>query len=106
MVNLFKSLVRSIITYGSFVLLTANKKIWKHIQINQNKALTTALGLPVYTSTKYIHHSANTPKIKNYATFLLQQSITRANNYNDTISKNIYYIFWPLSIPIKLILLP
>jgi hypothetical protein len=98
MINLFKSLVRSIITYGSSVLLTADEKIWKRIQIVQNKALRAALGLPIYTSTKYIHNSTNISEIKNYATYLLQQSITRANNYNDTISKeNLLHILTNLN---------
>jgi hypothetical protein len=86
MINLFKSLVRSIITYGSSVLLTADEKIWKRIQIIQNKALRAALGLPAYTSTEYIHNTTNISTIKKYSTFLLQQAIARAKNYNDTIS--------------------
>jgi hypothetical protein len=80
MINLFKSLVRSIITYGSSVLLTADEKIWKRIQIIQNKALRAALGLPVYTSTEYIHNTTNISTIKKYSIFLLQQAIARATN--------------------------
>jgi hypothetical protein len=93
MINLFKSLVRSIITYGSSVILTADEKIWKRLQIIQNKALRAALGLPAYTSTEYIHNTSNISKIKKYSTFLLQQAIARAKNYNDTIlTENLSHI--------------
>jgi hypothetical protein len=87
MINLFKSLVRSIITYGSSILLTADGKIWKRIQIMQNKALRAALGFPAYTSTEYIHNSTNIPTIRKYSTSLLHQSIARAQNYHDNTSK-------------------
>ncbi|CAF4249483.1 unnamed protein product [Rotaria sp. Silwood2] len=93
MINLYNSLVRSIITYGSSILLRADDKIWNRIQIIQNKGLRASLGLPAYTSTDYIHNSTNVPRIKNYATFLLQRSITRAENCNDNTSReNLTYI--------------
>ncbi|CAF1070858.1 unnamed protein product [Rotaria magnacalcarata] len=49
MLNLFKSLVRTIITYGSHTLLTANDNVWERLQITQNKALRAVLGVPFYT---------------------------------------------------------
>ena len=81
MSNLYKSLVRSVIAYGSSVLLTAEDSIWQRLQIVQNKALRAALGVPMYTSTEYIHKKANVVKIKTYATTKLQQSIQRAVRY-------------------------
>jgi hypothetical protein len=87
MTNLYKSLVRSIITYGSSILLTADEAIWNRLQIAQNKALRAALGFPSYTSTEYIHMKTNIPRIKIYAMSLLKQSIERAEKYNDTITK-------------------
>jgi hypothetical protein len=87
MLILYKSLARSIISYGSLVLLTANKRIWKRLHILQNKALKATLGLPIYTSTKYVHKIGNIPEIKMHSTTVLQQSITRARVYNDKISE-------------------
>ncbi|CAF1684172.1 unnamed protein product, partial [Adineta ricciae] len=49
MINIFKSIVRTIIIYGYPVLLTADQHIWNRLQIMQNKALRAALGLPIYT---------------------------------------------------------
>lgn len=62
MVDLYKSLLRTAITYGYPVLLTADNKLWDRIQIIQNKALRAALGLPHYKSVDYIHRIANIPK--------------------------------------------
>jgi hypothetical protein len=87
MTNLYKSLIRSIIIYGSAILLRADGKIWSRIQIIQNKGLRASLGVPAYTSTDYIHISTNVPRIKKYATFLLQKAIARAENCNDNTSK-------------------
>ncbi|CAF3317383.1 unnamed protein product [Rotaria socialis] len=87
MLILYKSLVRSIIAYGSPILLTANQKIWTRLQIIQNKALKATLGLPIYTSTEYIHKIGNIPEIKTYSTTLLQKAITRARINNDKISE-------------------
>ncbi|CAF3555825.1 unnamed protein product [Rotaria socialis] len=55
MINLYKSLIRTVITYDYPVLLSADNKIWDRIQIVQNKALRVALGLPHYTSVDSIH---------------------------------------------------
>ncbi|CAF3313020.1 unnamed protein product [Rotaria sp. Silwood2] len=55
MLTLYKSLVRSVIAYGSIILLTAKENIWKRLQTIQNKALKATLGFPIYTSTKYVH---------------------------------------------------
>ena len=84
MINIFKSLVRTIIVYGYPVLLTANQKVWDRLQIIQNKALRAALGLPVYTSVEYIHTISNVPKIKDYALELLRKAIQRATTNNDS----------------------
>jgi hypothetical protein len=55
MINIFKSIVRTVIIYGYPVLLTADQKIWDRMQIMQNKTLRAALGLPIYTLTlKYM----------------------------------------------------
>jgi len=83
MLNIFKSIARTIIIYGYPVLLTANDKIWDRLQIIQNKALRAALGLPIYTSVDYIHRITNIPKIKDYAITLLQKSIQTATSNND-----------------------
>ena len=84
MINIFKAIARTIMTYGSPVLLTASDKVWECLQIIQNKALRATLGLPIYTSVNYIHHKSSIPKIKEYAITLLKQSIqtTTANNDN------------------------
>jgi hypothetical protein len=85
MINIFKSIVRTVMIYGHPVLLTANDKFWKRLQIIQNKAIRAALNLPHYTSTKYIHQLTNVPKVKEYATSRLQQMINTAINNNDVI---------------------
>jgi len=88
MINIFKSIVRTIIIYGYPVLLTADQNVWKRMQIMQNKALRAALGLPIYTSVDYIHKISNIPKIKDYAKGLLQKSIQTASSNNDLTLKN------------------
>ncbi len=83
MINIFKSIVRTIIIYGYPVPLTANQKVWNRMQIIQNKALRAALGLSIYTSVDYTHKISYVPKIKDYATTLLQQCIQTATSNND-----------------------
>jgi hypothetical protein len=80
MLNVYKSIVRTIITYGFPALLTANDKIWERMQIIQNKGIRAALNLPLYTSVAYIHKISNIPKIKQYATTLLKAAITKAQS--------------------------
>ncbi|CAF1340714.1 unnamed protein product [Adineta ricciae] len=46
MINVFKSIVRTVIIYGYPVLPTADQKIWDRLQIMQNKAIRAALGYP------------------------------------------------------------
>lgn len=87
MMNIFKSIVRTVMIYGNAVLLTASNKIWKGLQIIHNKAILAALDLPHYTSTTYTHNSTKLPKIKDYATSLLQKSIHVAINNNDIIHR-------------------
>ena len=93
MINIFKAIARPVITYGYPVLLTANDKVWERLQIVQNKALRAALGLPIYTSVEYIHRTSNIPKVKEFATSLLQKSITTAKANNDkTLSQHLQEI--------------
>ncbi|CAF1617570.1 unnamed protein product [Adineta ricciae] len=47
MMNVFKSVIRTVIIYGYPVLLTADQKIWDRLQIMQNKAIRAALDLPI-----------------------------------------------------------
>ncbi|CAF1474865.1 unnamed protein product [Adineta ricciae] len=75
MIDIFKAIARPVMTYGYPVILTANDKVWDRLQIIQNKALRATLGLPIYTSVEYIHRITKIPKVKAYATSLLQQSI-------------------------------
>ena len=80
MINIFKSIVRTNIIYGHPILLTANDKVWKRLQIMQNKALRAALGLPTYTSVEYIHKISNIPKIKQYTTTLTKAKSNNQKN--------------------------
>jgi len=89
MINIFKSIARTIIIYGFPILLTADKKVWERLQIIQNKAIRAALGLPIYTSVDYIHKITNIPKIKEYAVTLLQRSIQTATYNNDNTFKSL-----------------
>ncbi|CAF1155484.1 unnamed protein product [Adineta ricciae] len=88
MINVFKSIVRTIIIYDYPVRLTADQRIWNRLQIMQNKALRAALGLHIYTSTTYIHQISNVPKIDVYATGLLPKAIQTATIKNDTTLRN------------------
>ena len=93
MINIYKSLVRTIIVYGFPVLSTADQKVWDRLQICQNKAIRAALGLPIYTSTKYIHTISQLPKIKEYAVEILQKAIQTAMTNNDiTLSRQLQLI--------------
>jgi hypothetical protein len=88
MINIFKSIVRTVIIYGYPVILTADQKVWDRLQIVQNKALRAALGLPIYTSVDYIHKISYVPRIRNHAISLLHKSIETAAANNDTTLKN------------------
>lgn len=88
MINIYKSLIRTIIIYGYPALLTADKKVWDRLQVIQNKALRAALGVPIYTSVEYIHKISNIPKIHDYALELIKQAIQRATNNNDKTLKD------------------
>ncbi|CAF1564406.1 unnamed protein product [Rotaria magnacalcarata] len=85
MINLYKSLVRTVIIFGYPVLLSADNKIWDRIQIIQNKALRVALDLPHYTFVDYIHRIANIPRIKDYAINLLERASSSASSNNEMI---------------------
>ena len=89
MINLYKSLVRTVLTYGFPILMTANEKVWKRLQITQNKAIRAALGMPSYVSVDYIHHQTNIPLIKQYSKDLLQRAISRSQQYEDKISEQL-----------------
>ncbi|CAF1527231.1 unnamed protein product [Adineta ricciae] len=88
MINIYKSIVRTVIIYGYPILLTADQKIWDRLQIMQNKALRAAFGLPIYTSVKYIHNISNISKIKGYAIGLLKRAIRKASTDNDSTLRN------------------
>ncbi|CAF3388564.1 unnamed protein product [Rotaria sp. Silwood2] len=88
MLNIFKAIARTILIYGYPILLTANDKIWERLQIIQNKSISAALGLPIYTSVEYIHKISNMPKIKEYAVTLLQRYIQTATSNNDNELKH------------------
>jgi len=88
MINIFKSIARTMIVYCYPVLLTAKQTAWDRLQILQNKAIRAALGLPMYTSVDYIHKISNVPRIKDYAISLLHKSIQTAATNNDITLKN------------------
>ncbi|CAF1276599.1 unnamed protein product [Rotaria magnacalcarata] len=87
MIIIFKSIARTIIIYSYPLLLTADENVWNRIQIIQNKALRAALGLRIHTSVDYIHKISNIPKIKDFATTLLKQTIQTATENKDVTSK-------------------
>lgn len=87
MINIYKSIIRTVIIYGYPVLLTANDKIWERLQIIQNRAIRAALNLPIYTSVEYIHQISKLPKIKDYAISLLTKSIGTTTQNNDVTLK-------------------
>ncbi|CAF1499505.1 unnamed protein product [Adineta ricciae] len=80
MINIFKAIARSVMTYGYPVLLTANEKVWDRLQIIQNKALRATLGLSIDTSVEYVHRISKIPTIKEYATSLLHKSFNTASS--------------------------
>ena len=88
MLNIYKSIVRTIIVYGYPVILTADQTVWNRLQVLQNKAIRAALGLPSYTSVDYIHKISNIPKIKDYALELINKAIQKATTNNDIITRN------------------
>ena len=88
MINIYKSIIRTVIVYGYPVLLTANDKIWERLQIIQNRAIRAALNLPHYTSVEYIHHISKLPKIKDYAISALAKSIHKSKlNHENPLTK-------------------
>ncbi|CAF3691628.1 unnamed protein product [Rotaria sp. Silwood1] len=87
MLNIYKSLIRPILTYGSSILLRAEDKIWNRLQIVQNKSLRAALNLPHFTSATYIHQITNIPYIRSYATVLTERALTRSQQMEDTVTE-------------------
>jgi hypothetical protein len=83
MSNVFKAIARTVLTCGFSVLLTATDKVWDQGQIIHNKAIRAALGLPFYTSLKYIYQLTNIPRVKSFSITLLQPVIAKANSNND-----------------------
>jgi hypothetical protein len=83
MLNIYKAIVRPILTYGFPLLLTASDKTWERLQIIQNKAIRAALNLPHYTSVAYIHRISNLPRIQPYAESLLKKAINTARYNHD-----------------------
>ncbi|CAF3808931.1 unnamed protein product, partial [Adineta steineri] len=84
MLNIYKSLIRPILTYGSSVLLHAEDKIWNRLQIAQNKSIRAALNIPHFVSTTYIHQITNIPYIRSYVTNLTERALTRSQQLEDT----------------------
>jgi Reverse transcriptase (RNA-dependent DNA polymerase) len=78
MLNLFKSLIRPVLTHGFSVCLKAEDKIWNILQIIQNKALRAALFLPHFTSATYIHKLTNIPYIRSYVTNFTKRALVRS----------------------------
>jgi hypothetical protein len=64
-------------------------KIWKRLEILQNKAIPVALNLLSYTFVEYIQKIGNIPKIKQYATTLLSLAITKVKSNNENKLENI-----------------
>ena len=87
MLNLYKSLVRPILTYGSSVLLNAEDKIWNRLQIVQNKSIRTALNVPHFTSATYLHRLTNIPYIRSYVTELIGRALVRSQITEDEITE-------------------
>ena len=87
MLNLYKSLIRPIITYGSSVLLHAEDKIWNRLQIVQNKSLRAALNLPHFTSATYVHKLTNIPYIRSYVTELTGRALVRSQMMEDEVTE-------------------
>ena len=90
MTNLYKALIRSVLTYGFPAFLLAEGKIWTRLQIIQSKALRAAMGVPAYTSTDFIHRITNTPRIQEYSMVLLKRAATRAKEQRDNSLTKIY----------------
>ncbi|CAF1451019.1 unnamed protein product [Adineta steineri] len=87
MLNIYKSLIRPILTYGSSVLLNAEDKIWNRLQIAQNKSIRVALNIPHFVSTTYIHQITNIPYIRSYVTNLTERALTRSQQLEDTVTE-------------------
>jgi len=87
MLNLFKSLVRPLLTYGSSVLLQADNKIWQRLDVIHNKALRAALGVPHFTSTTYLRTLISIPPIQSYIEHLTQRALVRAQISEDEVTE-------------------
>ena len=87
MLNLFKALIRPVLTYGSSILLDADDKVWNRLEIAQNKALKAALDLPHFTSATYVRSLTNIPHIRFYATELTQRALVRSHLTEDEVTE-------------------
>jgi len=76
MLNLYKSLVRTILVYGHAVILTAGDKIWKRLQVLQNKAIRATLNLP-----KYLHSELRSIKRSQWLDFCYRLDPKNTNQF-------------------------
>ena len=81
MLNIYKAIVRPILTYGFPVLVTASKKTCERMQIIKNKAIRAALNWPHCTSIAYIHRISNILLINPYTKSLWTKALATAR-YN------------------------
>lgn len=90
MMNLYHSIVRTVMVYGFPLLLTAGDRVWKRMQILQNMAIRAALNLPKYTSTRYLHMITREPKLKDFAKKQMEKALNKAINDNDNTLRIAY----------------
>lgn len=88
MLNLYKALIRSVVTYGSSILLNAEEKMWNRLEVVQNKALTAALGIPHFTFSTYVRKLTNIPYVRAHVTQLTERALVRSKILKDEVTEH------------------
>lgn len=82
---LYKSLIRSVITYGIPVWGTAAKTNLNHIQIVQNKLLRIITDAPFYVRNDTLHRDRKMPKIQDWITIVARKLIYAAKTHENPL---------------------
>ena len=87
LINVYKTLVRSIFDYSDIIIATANPTSAQIVQKVQNIFLRICLNAPLLTSTISLHEQARVETIQTRSLSLSKKYLRKAYASNDLIKK-------------------
>ena len=87
LINVYKTLVRSIFDYLDIIIATANPTSVQIVQKGQNIFLRICLNAPLLTSTIALHEQARVETIQTRSLSLAKKHLSKAYASNDLIKK-------------------